>query len=77
MDELTDEELAQAQRLIDNRLPGRCTLRELYGKKKWLSVPKPQSFGIRFMASVENGSLKGIRYVDRRTNNHHEYEILG
>ncbi len=71
---LTNQELVQAQDIIDSAQPGVYELKQLYGSK-WQSISSPTVFGANFKESVQSGQLRNIRLLSPKTNNHQTYEI--
>lgn len=74
---LTAVELKQAKDFIDKALPGRYTLKKLYGKT-WKAIPSPTNFGERFAASLTNGQLESIAFHTHKTvANAMQYDVHG
>jgi hypothetical protein len=53
---------------------GRYELRSILGEQ-WDLIESPTSFGKRFKKYVLDGGLKGISFVDIKTNNHNIYKL--
>ena len=72
---LNSHELADAKRIIEAVSPGRYRVRDLYGEE-WDDVSRPRSHGRSFSESVRAGALRGGRWVRKRSDKAHEYEVL-
>lgn len=72
---LDRRELADAMRIIAATSPGRYRLRDLYGDE-WLGIRSPQDHGRSFSESLRAGASPGVRWVKKRSDKAHEYEVL-
>lgn len=74
---LSQQELNCAQTLIDSASPGRYTLKKLYGNH-WTKIAKPNVFGTRFVASVNEKQLTSIEiYPQKTAANAMQYDVHG
>ncbi len=74
MNTLGPEQIADAQRMIDNTLPGEYELKQIYASR-WRSISSPTEFGKMFKATVQAGMLRNISLHTLKTNNHHTYVL--
>lgn len=60
---LTTKQRTDVQKIIDTSPPGRFTLRQLFGKERWLEIGdngKRREYGARFVNSYENNDVHGL-----------------
>ena len=84
-DELTEDERAKTQRVIDEYSAklGKhdsepLTAKKIFGKPKWNAVTDPHGFGIRLKASVKAGKMENISWHEVDTPQHAtQYIITG
>ena len=69
------EALADAMKIVRKAAPGRYTLKQLYGDE-WQWVYRPRYYGRWFRAAVRRDDLPGVRWVRKRSDKSHEYEVL-
>ena len=72
---LTGRDLQDALRIARDVKPGRYTLRELYGEE-WQEVLRKRAYGKWFRESVRRGDLPRVRWVKKRSDKSHLYEVL-
>ncbi len=71
-----DEYIELAQYRIDDLDAGQYLVGDIYGEY-WDSIPNHTGFGPQFKEAVLGGKLKGIRWVERRSDNNQPYEVTG
>ena len=72
---LSQSQIDEAQAIINGTKSGTYELRDIYGGL-WRAIQSPTSFGMKFKATVVAGLLSNIKIHERKTNNHHTYEVL-
>ena len=72
---LTKNELNDAKKIISKTPVGRYVLRNIYGEEKWGQIQSPRVFGKRFKQSVSSGSLTGITYEEKQSDNAAIYKV--
>lgn len=72
---LSQEELHEAQCLINSMSCGIYELKEIYGGQ-WAKVATHTTFGKKFKLSVDSNFLKNIQAVSKKSNNHWLYKIF-
>jgi hypothetical protein len=72
---LNRDEIVTALKQIAAKSAGTYTLKALFGDA-WSTEPRPRAFGKWFKASVMAGDLPGLRWVRKRSDMSHEYEVL-
>ncbi len=74
MSKLDEDEIVEAQILINNMPSGNYELEKIFGDK-WFSVRNPTDYGTRFKKTVELSLLSNISVGIKNTNNHRTYKI--
>ena len=75
MKTLPQSQIDEAQAIVNDTRAGIYELRDIYGDL-WELVQNPTSFGMKFKATVVAGLLCNIKLCEKKTNNHHTYEVL-
>jgi hypothetical protein len=69
-----DECIELAEVRISELPPGQYLIGQIYGEC-WEAIPRHTKLGPVFKDAVTSGRLKGIRWVERKSDNNHLYEI--
>lgn len=72
---LTKAQLVTAKMLARDVPAGLYSLKELYGEH-WQWVVRKRAYGRWFRLSVLDDGLPGVRWVRKRSNKSHEYEVV-
>ena len=75
LEEDDDQGLAATKAIVSERPPGRYKLKTLFGEH-WQWVRRRRLFGQWFRAWVRAEELADIRWVRKRSDRCHEYEVL-
>jgi hypothetical protein len=74
---MTIEECLKLAQFRINEMPsGQVLIGDIYGEY-WDSVPNHTKLGIKFKDAVLSGRLRGIKWIERRTDNNQLCEIAG